>query len=72
MARFGAATGARVDSAYTGKALAALYADFDADRLRRPALYWHTLSKSTLPPGVPRATADQAPAALRRYWQQPK
>jgi D-cysteine desulfhydrase len=69
MERFAQVTGARVDSAYTGKALAALYADLDAHKLRGPALYWHTLSKSTLPPGVKRAAAEQAPVALRRYWE---
>lgn len=68
MARFTRDTRGRVDSAYTGKALAALYADLDANRLRPPALYWHTLSRSTLPPGVKRATREQAPPALRRYW----
>jgi D-cysteine desulfhydrase len=70
MARFAQATGTRVDSAYTGKALAALYADLDASRLPRPTLYWHTLSSAALPPGVPRATAEQVAPALRRYWQQ--
>jgi D-cysteine desulfhydrase len=68
IARFAEATSTRADSAYTGKALAALYADLDANRLRRPTLYWHTLSKSTLPPGVARAAREQAPASLRRYW----
>ncbi|HZP11197.1 MAG TPA: pyridoxal-phosphate dependent enzyme [Nevskiaceae bacterium] len=68
MARFARDSQIRVDSAYTGKALAALYADLDAGRLRRPSLYWHTLSRSTLPPGVRRAMADQAPASLRSYW----
>lgn len=68
MERFARASGTRVDSAYTGKALAGLYADLDSDRLARPALYWHTLSKSVLPAGVQRARAEQAPAALRRYW----
>ena len=67
--RFTAAVpGARADSAYSGKALACFYADLDAGRLAAPALYWHTYSASALPPGVQRATREQAPAALRHYW----
>lgn len=70
MRRFGAAIDTRCDGAYTGKALACLYADADAARLPSPALYWHTLSRSTLPAGVLRASCEEAPASLRRYWTQ--
>lgn len=59
--------GARADSAYSGKALACLYADRDAGA-REPALYWHTFSAIAKPPGVRRAEASDAPAALRGHW----
>jgi D-cysteine desulfhydrase len=52
MQRFEAATGARSDSAYSGKAIAALYADHDTGRLQAPALYWHTFNAHGRPPGV--------------------
>jgi 1-aminocyclopropane-1-carboxylate deaminase/D-cysteine desulfhydrase-like pyridoxal-dependent ACC family enzyme len=68
MDRFAEATGARADSAYSGKALACLYADLASGRLQAPALYWHTLSASVRPPGVARAARESVPAELRRYW----
>ncbi|MDD3765331.1 MAG: pyridoxal-phosphate dependent enzyme [Nevskiales bacterium] len=52
MQRFEAATGARSDSAYSGKALACLYADVDAGIPRGPALYWHTFNAHGRPEGV--------------------
>lgn len=52
MSRFGSATGARSDSAYSGKAIAALYADHDAGALRGPTLYWHTFNAHGRPAGV--------------------
>jgi D-cysteine desulfhydrase len=66
--RFTAATGARADTAYSGKALACLYSDLASGRLRTPALYWHTLSASRRPAGVARATREALPPELRRYW----
>lgn len=54
IARFGESTGARADSAYTGKALACLYADADAGVLRGPALFWHTFNGRGLPAGLTR------------------
>ena len=66
--RFSAESGARADSAYSGKALACLYADLMSARLPTPALYWHTLSASRRPPGIARAAREAAPAALRHYW----
>ncbi|HEY0972894.1 MAG TPA: pyridoxal-phosphate dependent enzyme [Solimonas sp.] len=51
MQRFIAASGARSDSAYTGKALAGLYADVDAG-LPGTALYWHSFNAHGLPPGL--------------------
>lgn len=68
IARFGEAAGARADTAYSGKALACLFSDLADGRLARPALYWHTLSASRLPPGVTRAARESAPRALQRYW----
>ncbi len=68
MQRFVSATGARVDSAYSGKALACLYADLDRGRLQMPALYWHTLSKAVRPPGVGRIAADAVHPRLRKYF----
>ncbi|WP_051278086.1 1-aminocyclopropane-1-carboxylate deaminase/D-cysteine desulfhydrase [Solimonas flava] len=68
VARFTAAAGARADSAYTGKALACLYADAATRNLAAPALYWHTFSATALPPGVPLAPASAAPHALRHHW----
>lgn len=52
MQRFEADTDARSDSAYSGKAIAALYADHDAGRLQTPALYWHSFNAHARPPGV--------------------
>ncbi|NGY06268.1 1-aminocyclopropane-1-carboxylate deaminase/D-cysteine desulfhydrase [Solimonas terrae] len=66
--RFVTASGARADSAYSGKALACLYADLLRPGRRAPMLYWHTFSASALPPDVSRASAGQAPPALRCYW----
>lgn len=68
ISRFETATGARSDSAYSGKALACLYADLQTRRGEGPWLYWHTFSASALPPGVIRASRSAAPAALQIYW----
>lgn len=68
MARFESATAARSDSAYSGKALACLYADLQTRRGQGSWLYWHTFSASALPSGVTRAPRAAAPAALQRYW----
>lgn len=51
MQRFEAASGARSDSAYSGKALAALYALVDAGNAG-PTLYWHTFNAHGRPDGV--------------------
>lgn len=58
MQRFNDATGARSDSAYSGKALACLYADLDAQRCTGPALFWHTFNAHGRPAGV--AALDRA------------
>src|SRR3546814_13791233 len=41
MAHFESATDARSDSAYSGKALACLYADLQSRRGSEPCLSWH-------------------------------
>ena len=53
MHRFAQTAGsdARCDSAYTGKALTALYADLDRG-IPGTALYWHSFNAHGLPPGV--------------------
>lgn len=51
MQRFEAASGARSDSAYSGKALAALYTLVDAGNAG-PTLYWHTFNAHGRPDGV--------------------
>lgn len=56
------AGGARCDSAYTGKALTALYADLDRG-VPGTALYWHSFNAHGLPPGV----QPLAPPALASY-----
>jgi 1-aminocyclopropane-1-carboxylate deaminase/D-cysteine desulfhydrase-like pyridoxal-dependent ACC family enzyme len=61
MQRFDCTTGAHSDSAYSGKAIAALYADHDAGLLRGPTLYWHTFNAHGRPPGV--ATLPKAQLA---------
>jgi 1-aminocyclopropane-1-carboxylate deaminase/D-cysteine desulfhydrase-like pyridoxal-dependent ACC family enzyme len=61
--RFETASGARADSAYSGKALAGLYADLDAGLASGPALYWHTFNAHERPPGV----AALAPETLRGF-----
>lgn len=66
MERFSAASGARADSAYSGKALAGFYDDLDAGRLKGPALFWHTFNGQGLPAGVTRPA--MAPVALRDYF----
>lgn len=75
MQRFERASGARADSAYSGKALACLYhdldSDLDGDRAARPVLFWHTFNAHGLPQGVQRAQASQLPAALRGYFSPP-
>ncbi|MFA5941440.1 MAG: pyridoxal-phosphate dependent enzyme [Sinimarinibacterium sp.] len=53
MQRFEDATGAHSDSAYSGKALAGLYADLDAGSCDGPVLYWHTFNAHGRPAGVP-------------------
>jgi 1-aminocyclopropane-1-carboxylate deaminase/D-cysteine desulfhydrase-like pyridoxal-dependent ACC family enzyme len=65
--RFEQATDARADGAYTGKALACLF----AERLQGPVLYWHTLSAARRPPGVPAARGEQLPVGLRHYLASP-
>lgn len=62
MQRFVRASGARSDSAYTGKALACLYADLDSG-LPGPLLYWHSYNAHGLAPGV----APLASSALQPY-----
>lgn len=69
IARFGAGSGARADSAYSGKALACLYQDLDAGELhRRDVLFWHTFNAHGLPAGVSHPPPTQIPAALRGYF----
>jgi D-cysteine desulfhydrase len=63
MQRFESASGAHSDSAYSGKAIAALYADHDSGQLRGPTLYWHTFNAHARPAGV----APLPPRALERY-----
>ena len=68
--RFSAATAARADSAYSGKALACLYHDLDAGTLRgRSVLFWHTFNAHGLPPGV--SLPASLPAALGGYFTPP-
>jgi D-cysteine desulfhydrase len=67
--RFTAASGARADTSYSGKALACLYHDLDVGRLQSEvALFWHTFNARALPPGVQRLTAQDVPEALKRYF----
>lgn len=64
MRRFVADSGARCDSAYTGKALTALYADLDRGPAG-PLLYWHSFNAHGLPAGVhPLRDAALAPFLL--------
>lgn len=67
--RFKASSGARADSAYTGKALAGLYADLDAGKLRdRTVLYWHSFNAHGRPAGVPLPQGSRIPVSLRHYF----
>lgn len=67
--RFVTATGARADSAYSGKALACLYDDLDRGRLGlAPVLFWHTFNAHGLPPGVRHPPAHEVPPALQSYF----
>jgi 1-aminocyclopropane-1-carboxylate deaminase/D-cysteine desulfhydrase-like pyridoxal-dependent ACC family enzyme len=67
--RFERDSGIRADTAYTGKALAGLYADLDAGRLqRRTVLYWHSFNAQGRPPGVALPPVERVPAALRHYF----
>ncbi|MDP9141616.1 MAG: pyridoxal-phosphate dependent enzyme [Pseudomonadota bacterium] len=59
MQRFESASGARSDSAYSGKALAALYALVSTSAHPGPTLYWHTFNAHGRPPGVPALNRDQ-------------
>lgn len=68
--RFTAASGARADTSYSGKALACLYHDLDEGHLKNQvALFWHTFNARALPPGVWRMTAQHVPEALTRYFR---
>jgi 1-aminocyclopropane-1-carboxylate deaminase/D-cysteine desulfhydrase-like pyridoxal-dependent ACC family enzyme len=70
--RFQAGSGARADSAYSGKALAALYADLDAGLLKNShALYWHTFNRHGRPAEVRLPRPGTVPRALRRYFEAP-
>lgn len=51
MQRFSEETGARSDSAYSGKALASFYADLKTAG-GGPRLFWHTFNARGRPPGV--------------------
>ena len=69
IARFEQASGARADSAYTGKALAGLFADLDAGILRgQEVLFWHSFNAHGRPPGVGVPPAAGLAPALRRYF----
>lgn len=69
MQRFSRDSGARADSAYTGKALACLYHDLDSGLLRgKTALYWHSFNAHGLPPGVRRPQAHEVAPGLREYF----
>jgi 1-aminocyclopropane-1-carboxylate deaminase/D-cysteine desulfhydrase-like pyridoxal-dependent ACC family enzyme len=59
MHRFETASGARSDSAYSGKALAALYAHIDAGTRRGPTLFWHTYNAHGRPAVVPALPHEQ-------------
>lgn len=63
MQRFETATGAHSDSAYSGKALAGLYADLDARAGAGPVLYWHTFNAH----GRPAAVAPLPAERLREF-----
>ncbi|TJY59300.1 pyridoxal-phosphate dependent enzyme [Sinimarinibacterium sp. CAU 1509] len=65
--RFESDSGARADSAYSGKALAGLYADLESGIATGPALYWHTFNAHGRPPGV----APLAPSKLRAFLSKP-
>lgn len=66
--RFQAASGARADTAYSGKALAGLFHDLDSGALAgQTALFWHTFNAHGLPAGVTPVTAGDVPAGLRHY-----
>ncbi|HEY1077806.1 MAG TPA: pyridoxal-phosphate dependent enzyme [Fontimonas sp.] len=67
MQRFGAASGACSDSAYSGKALAALYAMQAAGELPGPSLYWHTFNAH----GRPAAVAPLPPERLTPFLRSP-
>jgi 1-aminocyclopropane-1-carboxylate deaminase/D-cysteine desulfhydrase-like pyridoxal-dependent ACC family enzyme len=64
MQRFAATSGARSDSAYSGKALACLYHDLAHRRAAGPVLYWHTCNAHARPPGVAALTAEELRACL--------
>jgi D-cysteine desulfhydrase len=67
--RFQRSSGARADSAYTGKGLAGLYADLDSGKLRdRKVLYWHSFNAHGRPAGVALPTPDRVPPSLRHYF----
>ncbi len=65
MQRFEAVSGARSDSAYTGKALAALYAHVDTGTQRGPTLYWHTCNAHGRPAAVTALQREQLARFLR-------
>lgn len=69
MERFIAGGGSRADTCYTGKALACIYSDLDAGRLRgENVLFWHTLNAHGMPAGVQRPVPERIPEAFRCYF----
>ncbi len=71
MQRFETVSGARSDSAYSGKALAALYALIDTGAHPGPTLYWHTFNAHGRPPGVPALNRDQLARFLSHSPESP-
>lgn len=68
--RFQQSSGARADSAYTGKGLAGLYADLDSGTLRgRRVLYWHSFNAHGRPSGVSLPARERIPPSLRHYFE---
>jgi D-cysteine desulfhydrase len=67
--RFQRSSGARADSAYTGKGLAGLYNDLDAGHLKgQTVVYWHSFNAHGRPSGVALPRRSEVPAALQHYF----
>ena len=68
--RIAATENLRLDTTYTGKALAALLADADAGKLHgRRVMFWNTYNSRRLPESVETAEVNTIPQSLRHYLE---